>query len=103
MPKLTNAPARAAVAARSMAATKASTSPIVWSEGNSSISGSDSVSVSASAAMQAAGAVFRPTGSRSSACGPTALVRDQHGRGEALGLDDPMNGLLQQTFVAEQG
>ncbi len=34
---------------------------------------------------------------------PMVLVRDQHGRGEALGLDDPMNGLLQQTFVAEQG
>jgi len=35
--------------------------------------------------------------------GQRVLGLERHGRGEALGLDDPMNGLLQQTFVAEQG
>jgi len=70
MPKLTSEPACATVAARPMAPMKASISPMVWSAGISSINGSGSVSVSVSAAMQAAIARFE---GRSRIAGPLPL------------------------------
>ena len=115
MPKLTKAPLRAAVAARSTAARKASASPIVWSDGITSISGSGSVSLSASAATHAAGAVLRPIGSSSSARGTTRnlaqllgddeamfFVGDEERRGKPPVIRNPPHGLLQQAVPAEQ-
>ena len=91
-------------------------SPIVWSEGITSISGSGSVSLSARAATQAAGAVLRPTGSSRSARGatrdlaqllgddePMLFIGDEEGGGEtARRSATRANGLLQQAVLAEE-
>ena len=54
---------------------KAARSPTVWSEGMISISGLGSASIKAKAAIHAAGAVLRPTGSSKSARGITEISR----------------------------
>ena len=115
MPKVTSAPARAAAAARPIAAANAASSAIMWSEGSSSISASGSLSASARAATQAAGAVLRPTGSSSKARDGAVdlaqllgddkamfFVGDQQRRGEAIAIGDAAHGLLQQAVRAEQ-
>ena len=121
MPKVTRRPARAAAAARSIACRNAARSPIAWSDGMTSISGSGSSgacrATRRSAATQAAGAVLRPNGSRISASGATPISRSCSAmmkrcssfatmtaarRRRSASVGDPARGLLQQAALAGQ-
>ena len=69
MPNVTRRPASAAGIAATMAARNAASSPMTWSDGRITSTGSLPSAIACSAATAIAGAVLRPIGSRISAAG----------------------------------